>query len=319
MWILFNSFHILFIICIIICILLFFFFPLLILFVLSLFGSSYIKKKWILPFLENKKKNYLEWTQKHYPIDIHYEIPKEKYPKQCIYIYVPHGIICFYLQLLFIGDHFPTDILILEENKENYKNLEKKEKEIILEKSENLQKRSNKTYMMTHSLLYFFLHHFPFIKTFFQSYPISDCSKKSCQILLDQGHSIALVPGGSRDTLYTSLDYKEIKFSILKKFGYLKLAKQFNIPIVPIFSPVEDTCIEKYGTMPWEDYLTKNLNIGIPLIKNFLPKKHKNQNVPIYFGKPIYHLNENVEDFQKRIFNEIEYLVQKNNSTCKFV
>jgi 1-acyl-sn-glycerol-3-phosphate acyltransferase len=100
-------------------------------------------------------------------------------------------------------------------------------------------------------------------------------------------------------------------------FGYLKLAQQYNIPVVPIVCTEEYNCIQKWGKLPWETFLANHNVWPTPLFKTWIPR-NLDKPVSISFGSPIYP-SSSLSQFQQSVFQEIQSLVEQQGYTCSFV
>ena len=242
---------------------------------------------WSFPSLyqEPSGEEVREYFNQHFPMNIHWEIPFEEYPKQCIYIYVPHGLIVFYGQSLV--------------------------HQKILPNSEN-------TYLTTHWSHYYFVKSVPILSHFSKTFPVASASKHSCHQLLQQGKSIMITPGAAREVLATSSNPEEpCELWMRDRFGYLKLAQTYGIPVVPIVCPDETNVFEKYS-LPFDKWFGHTLNLLFVLSKNMLPYFPK-KTIPVFIGKPIMPDSfQNLEDMQEHIFHWIDTKFKETGRTCTF-
>lgn len=91
-----------------------------------------------------------------------------------------------------------------------------------------------------------------------------DASRPVAERVMKKGHSIMVLPGGEREQLLTEHG-KEVVF-LKKRFGFVKLAKKFGRPLVPVYvfgsNDLYQTSRFMYGLRLW---MVKNLGVCVPL------------------------------------------------------
>jgi hypothetical protein len=101
---------------------------------------------------------------------------------------------------------------------------------------------------------------------------VYDCSRVNAERWLRRGVSVAIVPGGAREALYSNPDIDML--DLRRKRGFVRLALRHGIPLVPtytfnevdVFSQIECTAI-KDGS--WLQFTRQNFQqtfgISMPL------------------------------------------------------
>ena len=117
---------------------------------------------------------------------------------------------------------------------------------------------------------------------------IVDAARYSALRVLESGKSVALVPGGATEALYT--DPNEDVVYLRKRRGFIKLALQHGAPLVPVFSFNEANTYKLLNTDNWPTIerikakFQSLTGLSLPLITNIIPRKTK---ITIVVGTPI--------------------------------
>eukprot|EP00672_Neobodo_designis_P024309 CAMPEP_0174851174 /NCGR_PEP_ID=MMETSP1114-20130205/22085_1 /TAXON_ID=312471 /ORGANISM="Neobodo designis, Strain CCAP 1951/1" /LENGTH=344 /DNA_ID=CAMNT_0016085691 /DNA_START=46 /DNA_END=1080 /DNA_ORIENTATION=+ len=116
---------------------------------------------------------------------------------------------------------------------------------------------------------------------------IIDAARYNARNALEQGLSIALVPGGATEGLYASPG-KHI-LVLKKRKGFIKLAMEHGADLVPSYSFGETDCYNQLSdawppVKRFQAKFQRVLGLSLPLVTNLIPNKAK---VTIVFGKPI--------------------------------
>lgn len=122
--------------------------------------------------------------------------------------------------------------------------------------------RSPRPLLAAHSILF----RIPFAREIFAANRCIEASEEEIQKALEAGHSVAIVIGGVEEM---SLSGEEKTKLILKKRkGYIRLAKQANIPIVPLYAQGENELFQKEPFYIWKlvsDFLYRFTKLQYPL------------------------------------------------------
>jgi len=105
---------------------------------------------------------------------------------------------------------------------------------------------------------------------------VIDAARYNARAALDEGYSIALVPGGATEALYAMPGRSDVY--IRRRKGFIKLAIETGSDLVPVYSFGES---ELYGQMsasfPFVQKIQKKFQavfgISLPMITNILPRK----------------------------------------------
>jgi len=142
---------------------------------------------------------------------------------------------------------------------------------------------------------------------------VCDAARYSASKILKSGISIALVPGGATEALYTKPE-EDILY-LKKRKGFIHLAMTHGVKIVPLFSFNESGTYRQLSvdnkTVTWVKRKFQAIfGLSLPLITNIIPRR-----VPIttVVGKPleIPHIeNPTDEEVQKVLDSYIEHLTK---------
>lgn len=169
----------------------------------------------------------------------------------------------------------------------------------------------------------------PFWRTMFKKFGAVDGEKEYIRAAMQQGYSILVFPGGGREVLKRKGEAYRLIWK--QRYGFLKLAQEFNYDIVPFAALggdevfelgfdanliIESQWFQKLLKVPQLDKLLRHGDVIPSLPKNLIPKR-----VPFYFQfMPRQNLMqiENVEqlkDFrdqiQQQIYAGLEHLKQQ--------
>ena len=169
----------------------------------------------------------------------------------------------------------------------------------------------------------------PFWRTVFKKFGAVDGEKEYIRAAMQQGYSILVFPGGGREVLKRKGEAYQLIWK--QRYGFLKLAQEFNYDIVPFAALggdevfelgfdanqiIKSKCFQKLLKLPQLDKLLRHGDVIPSLPKNLIPKR-----VPFYFQfMPRQNLMniENVEqlkDFrdqiQQQIYAGLEHLKQQ--------
>lgn len=115
-----------------------------------------------------------------------------------------------------------------------------------------------------------------------------DAGRKTAEKMLKAGHCVGVIPGGEHEQLLTT--YGEDIVYLKKRFGFIKLALRFNVPVVPCYVfGVSDLHYTTKFLLSLRLSLVKNLGIAIPLSCGSygLPTAPLKTPVNIVVGDPI--------------------------------
>lgn len=169
----------------------------------------------------------------------------------------------------------------------------------------------------------------PIWRTLFKKFGALDGEKEFIRAAMQQGYSILVFPGGGREVLKRKGEAYQLIWK--QRYGFLKLAQEFNYDIVPFAALGGDEVFEigfdanqiikskwfqKLLKVPQLDKLLRHGDVIPSLPKNIIPKR-----VPFYFQfmprqKLMYIENaEQLSDFrdqiQQQIYTGLEYLKQQ--------
>ena len=169
----------------------------------------------------------------------------------------------------------------------------------------------------------------PFWRTVFKKFGAVDGEKEHIRAAMQQGYSILVFPGGGREVLKRKGEAYRLIWK--QRYGFLKLAQEFNYDIVPFAALGGDEVFElgfdanqiikskwfqKLLKVPQLDKLLRHGDVIPSLPKNLIPKR-----VPFYFQfmprRNLMHIEnaEQLKDFrdqiQQQIYAGLEHLKQQ--------
>jgi 1-acyl-sn-glycerol-3-phosphate acyltransferase len=169
----------------------------------------------------------------------------------------------------------------------------------------------------------------PFWRTVFKKFGAIDGEKEYIRAAMQQGYSILVFPGGGREVLKRKGEAYQLIWK--QRYGFLKLAQEFNYDIVPFAALggdevfelgfdanqiIESKWFQKLLKVPQLDKLLRHGDVIPSLPKNIIPKR-----VPFYFQfmprQNLMHIEntEQLKDFrdqvQQQIYAGLEHLKQQ--------
>ena len=150
---------------------------------------------------------------------------------------------------------------------------------------------TRKIHIAVHSIFF----KIPFVKELMESYGAIEATEAEIRRVLQTGDSVALLTGGIEELNKT--ESGKMNIVLKKRKGFLRIARDLEIPIVPVltfgenelFPPIRGYWIEKC-----QDYLKKWFGIALPIptyqsLENWfsLLKGPLEQKVVTWVGKPV--------------------------------
>lgn len=137
---------------------------------------------------------------------------------------------------------------------------------------------------------------------------VLDCSKYNVVKLLENGYTVSVFPGGTREALYSNP--AEDWLDLSRKTGFIRLAMQYNVPVIPSytfnetdhFNQLEYTYLMK--SFPCVHairvYFQQLFGVMLPFVTNMIPKS--GTKVITVVGTPIRfpHIQEPSDEELKR-------------------
>jgi hypothetical protein len=157
---------------------------------------------WYLEYDSWFSRYFLERVKRMYPIKLH----GEKYEKQAIYVYHPHGIVCLGAQMIFCID--PVF--------------------------------SNRPSLMANP----FLFRLPIMRGVLRGFDCSRATMSECERLLSEGRSYGICAGGSEESIMSG--NSPMRLRVKRRRSHFMLSRKYNIPIVPIICPDENEIMKKW-------------------------------------------------------------------------
>jgi 2-acylglycerol O-acyltransferase 2 len=134
---------------------------------------------------------------------------------------------------------------------------------------------------------------------------VVDAARFNAKQVLKAGYSIALVPGGATEALYSRPDQDVVV--LRKRKGFIKLALEHGCAIVPCFTFGEAETYQQMKGGPWVDafkhHWQRIFGISFPLLTNIIPRRVK---ITPVLGRPIA-----VSKVEKPTDKQVEELLQK--------
>jgi len=140
---------------------------------------------------------------------------------------------------------------------------------------------------------------------------VVDASRYNARRVIEGGLSLWLVPGGSREALYSTPQSDTLVLKCRK--GFVKLAIEHGVPIVPVFSFGETDTYDQWipdSGIVWliKDHFQKITGLSLPLLTHLIP--HKAQ-ITTLVGSPMEvqkNPNPTDEEVQRVLDQYIEHL-----------
>jgi 2-acylglycerol O-acyltransferase 2 len=148
-----------------------------------------------------------------------------------------------------------------------------------------------------------------------------DAGRKTAEKMLEAGHSVGVIPGGEHEQLIT--EYGKDLVYIKKRYGFVKLAMRFGVPLVPCYV---FGCSDLYYTSKFliglRMALVKNLGVAVPLCFGAygLPAAPFKRPLDIVIGQPIYFdrcpepTNEQVIEAHQKYMDALQALFDKHKA-----
>ncbi|GAB1602437.1 transmembrane protein 68-like [Argonauta hians] len=148
-----------------------------------------------------------------------------------------------------------------------------------------------------------FLFKLPFVRILMEAFKVFPGTVQSCINLLNEGHILAIAPGGLREALFGDETY-QMMWS--KRVGFAKVALKANVPVIPMFT---QNIRETFRTPSWSRNILRKLyeKTRWPLLPIYggFPVKLKT-----IFGEPIYpDQSESPEQFAKKVECKLQELI----------
>jgi 1-acyl-sn-glycerol-3-phosphate acyltransferase len=178
-------------------------------------------------------------------------------------------------------------------------------------------------YLAIHS----FLFKFPFLRELLESCGCIESSEKVLERYLQQGESVAIITGGAEEMMYS--DAGSLNLVLKKRKGYARLAKKFQIPVVPLLSTNENKIFPQHSSFLWKGFsslLFRLFRICFPLpswtaVKNWMQilKSPLPEPVCTIVLKPIETQNKSVEAIQKETIQRIQGFLESEKIQFQFI
>lgn len=177
-------------------------------------------------------------------------------------------------------------------------------------------KGGNKIHIAVHSIFF----KIPLVKELMESYGAIEATEEEIRRVLESGESVALLTGGVEELNQT--ESGKMNIVLKKRKGFLRIARDLNIPIVPVLTFGENELfppIQGYWIKKSQEYLKKWFGIAMPIptwqsIENWfsLLKGPLEQKVVTWIGKPVLvEKKETLTSLQNRIMNGILQLYEE--------
>lgn len=121
---------------------------------------------------------------------------------------------------------------------------------------------STRPVLAVHSIFF----QIPILRELFVSHNCIEASEKEIQKSLEKGQSVALLVGGIEELLLTQAN--SLKLVLKKREGFVRIAKEMNVPLIPLVSPNENnlfTLVEHSWIHWFQTAIYKHLHLAIPL------------------------------------------------------
>lgn len=149
---------------------------------------------------------------------------------------------------------------------------------------------------------------------------IMDAARYNARQALHLGNSIALVPGGASEGLYAHPGTH--KLILKKRLGFIKLAMEEGVDVVPAYSFGETDCYSQLssklgpGVKAFQSKFQRIFGLSLPLVTNIIPRRTK---ITTVFGKPmkIKHNKKPTDEEVRAVLDEyIERITQLFNENA---
>eukprot|EP00162_Nutomonas_longa_P004845 comp15554_c0_seq1/m.23808 comp15554_c0_seq1/g.23808 ORF comp15554_c0_seq1/g.23808 comp15554_c0_seq1/m.23808 type:complete len:339 (-) comp15554_c0_seq1:66-1082(-) len=147
---------------------------------------------------------------------------------------------------------------------------------------------------------------------------VCDAARYSAHRLLEKKLSLFLVPGGATEALYASPD--EDVLVLKKRLGFVRLALQHGVSLVPVFSFNENNTFSQLATSnPTVSKIKRKFQaifgISLPLITNIIPRRAQITTViggPIPVPKIAEPTDDDVRKYLDIYIQKLEQLYREN-------
>ncbi|KAH7646442.1 DGAT1/2-independent enzyme synthesizing storage lipids [Dermatophagoides farinae] len=161
---------------------------------------------------------------------------------------------------------------------------------------------------LLHSVVDRFFFHIPGWSLMVRVLKLFPGSVSSCVKLLNEGNLIAIAPGGVREAQFGNHNYNLIWAG---RVGFAKVAKQANVPIIPVFT---QNIREAFRTVQiFPNFFRKiydSYKLPLMLIYGGFPVKLKT-----IVGKPIHFSSDcTVEEIAEMTANKLEEIIKANQT-----
>ncbi|CAF3382599.1 unnamed protein product [Rotaria socialis] len=149
-----------------------------------------------------------------------------------------------------------------------------------------------------------FVFKIPGLATLLEALEIQPSTSTMCKLMLEEGHILAISPGGVREALFGDQNYQLIW---KQRKGFAKVAIEAKVPIIPMFTK---NCREAVRAMTlgrrFLSYIYEKTRLPLVPIYGIFPVK-----LITYLGEPIpYDPSVTPEALANRVKNEIETMIE---------
>jgi 1-acyl-sn-glycerol-3-phosphate acyltransferase len=102
--------------------------------------------------------------------------------------------------------------------------------------------------LAAHSILF----HIPIAKEILEANRCIEASERSILNALQKGHSVALIVGGVEEMFHAG--DSTVKLVLKKRKGYVRLAKQAGVPLVPVYTHGETSLLGSESSWLWKQF-----------------------------------------------------------------
>lgn len=172
-------------------------------------------------------------------------------------------------------------------------------------------KSSQRPYFAIHSIFF----RIPFARDIFLASRCIEASDAQIRKTLQEGHSVALILGGVEEMTYAGQDI--VKIVMKKRRGYIRLAKERGIPIVPVYTAGENELFAAESSWIWRTFsnaMYKSTGFQFPLpswtsMKNFAKIIQAPLDTPIetFFLKPIETQKKDEQTIRNECIRRLEH------------
>ena len=167
------------------------------------------------------------------------------------------------------------------------------------------------------------MHYVPLMRDLLQWLGGREVSKESILHALSQDLSILLVPGGQQEMMESQSKMEEIRV-VTKHVGFIRIAIQNGVPLVPVLSFGEVEVMDFVRMPKLQKFFIKRIGIPVPFfpygIFGFpIPRPAP---VTVVFGKPLPVKKisnprpEEVEEVAKVYFQRIQEIFDRNKANA---